>query len=547
MNNVLASIFPTHIYPSRIDRLKAVFVYTMLAIVTVVVVIVAISGVLVGGIASQLIPLSGLAIVGIGYALVRAKQLEIANMVIVIASMLMIITNNVLDGEVGVLTMLLNVLLLIMAGFLLETRGILLITASNIIQLFAFSAVEGVEGFDAAARTILAIIYAITGLVVFVYNKFVQANRLEGRDVEGSERLKLAEVNMRITRQASARESMDSALNSTLALILENYPQLYHAQVFLIDSDGIQARLVASTGMPGKQLLERNHSLAVGSLSVIGQTTFTGDPVIARTDDKNGVHRVNELLPETRLEAAFPLRVGTEIIGALDLQSKVLEELLENDRLTFQSLANSLSLAIDSIRQFEQAQARVEENQRLAEQTRTALREVERLNQRLIGRAWSEYVKGAGDNPGYSIDFATDHSNLFYDWTETLADAVRSNNLVQEGNVIAIPLRVRGQVVGAMEFELEENQDFTPEDLELITEVSERFGLAAENTRLVEESQRTAQRETLINQITSRFQSAQNVEATLAEAARSLSETLSADKVKIRLGTPESYENGKES
>ena len=454
MNNVLASIFPTHIYPSRIDRLKAVFVYTMLAIVTVVVVIVAISGVLVGGIASQLIPLSGLAIVGIGYALVRAKQLEIANMVIVIASMLMIITNNVLDGEVGVLTMLLNVLLLIMAGFLLETRGILLITASNIIQLFAFSAVEGVEGFDAAARTILAIIYAITGLVVFVYNKFVQANRLEGRDVEGSERLKLAEVNMRITRQASARESMDSALNSTLALILENYPQLYHAQVFLIDSDGIQARLVASTGMPGKQLLERNHSLAVGSLSVIGQTTFTGDPVIARTDDKNGVHRVNELLPETRLEAAFPLRVGTEIIGALDLQSKVLEELLENDRLTFQSLANSLSLAIDSIRQFEQAQARVEENQRLAEQTRTALREVERLNQRLIGRAWSEYVKGAGDNPGYSIDFATDHSNLFYDWTETLADAVRSNNLVQEGNVIAIPLRVRGQVVGAMEFEL---------------------------------------------------------------------------------------------
>ena len=81
----------------------------------------------------------------------------------------------------------------------------------------------------------------------------------------------------------------------------------------------------------------------------------------------------------------------------------------------------------------------------------------------------------------------------------------------------------------------------------MITEVSERFGLAAENTRLVEESQRTAQRETLINQITSRFQSAQNVEATLAEAARSLSETLSADKVKIRLGTPESYENGKES
>ena len=98
-----------------------------------------------------------------------------------------------------------------------------------------------------------------------------------------------------------------------------------------------------------------------------------------------------------------------------------------------------------------------------------------------------------------------------------------------------------------MEFELNANQEFEPEDLELIMEVSERFGLAAENTRLVEESQQTAQREMLINQITGRFQSAQNVEATLAEAARSLSETLSADKVMIRLGVPQQSTNGKDS
>jgi hypothetical protein len=54
----------------------------------------------------------------------------------------------------------------------------------------------------------------------------------------------------------------------------------------------------------------------------------------------------------------------------------------------------------------------------------------------------------------------------------------------------------------------------------------------------VEESQRIAQRETLINEISSRLQSANNVEATLAEAARSLNETLRANKVTIRLGIP---------
>jgi GAF domain-containing protein len=80
-----------------------------------------------------------------------------------------------------------------------------------------------------------------------------------------------------------------------------------------------------------------------------------------------------------------------------------------------------------------------------------------------------------------------------------MAEAVRFNHFVQEQQddrqIIAIPLRVRGQVVGAMEFELDVAQGFAPEDLALIQEVSERFGLAAENTRLIQESQRIAQRE----------------------------------------------------
>ncbi len=546
MNTILRSVFSTGNYNTRVEQLQANFLYTLIGIISLIVLFVAIPGVLDGSVASIFVPITMLIVLAIIYVLLRVGKLEMAAWIMIVSSLLIIAGNNILDGTIGILTIMLNLLLLIIAGFTLGVRGIVLIVISSIIQIFAFPAIEGFSNFGLSSRIPLAIVYIVAGLVLNIYNRFIQVNRLEGRDLEEGERLKLAEVNMRITRQASARESMDTALNSTLNLILENYPDIYHAQVFLIDSDGIQAKLAASTGEAGKRLMERAHSLAVGSLSVIGQCTFTGEAVIARPADKNTVHRVNDLLPLTKLEVAFPLRVGEEIIGALDLQSKELEVLGSNDRLTFQSLANSLSLAIDSIRQFDDAKARVEENQRLTEQTRTALREVERLNQRLIGRAWSEYVKGLDDNQGVLVDFADDSIQSLDTWTGTLTEAVESKNLVQEGNILAVPLRVRGQVVGAMEFELEDNQDFTPEDLELILEVSERFGLAAENTRLVEESQRSAQRATLINQITSRFQSAQNVEATLAEAARSLSDTLNAGKVMIRLGVPENTANGKE-
>lgn len=546
MNAVLQSIFSIEAYETRIDRIKAIFVYTLISIMFVVVNVVGITGVIDGGIVSAYIPLAALATLLLAYGLVRTKRMTIANWVLIITLSLLIIANNILDGSLGSLTLLLNVTLLILAGFLLETPGIIVIMISNVVQVFAFSGIAGLANNDLQSRVPIAVVYLLVSLIIYAYNRFIVASQLTGQDLESGERLKLAEINAKITQQASTRESLDTALNATLALILDNYETLYHAQIFLINEDGIQARLVASTGDAGKQLLARNHRLAVGSLSVIGQSTFSGEVVVTQVNAPDSIHRANDLLPDTTLEAAFPLRVGQKIIGALDLQSKVLKDLSANDRLTFQSLADSLSLAIDSISQFEQAQARIDENQRLAEQTRTALSEVERLNQRLIGRAWSEYSKGI-DDLGYAIDFTNEQTTVYNDWTHTLLDAVQSNNLVQDSNVIAIPLRVRGQVIGAMEFELNANQEFEPEDLELIMEVSERFGLAAENTRLVEESQQTAQREMLINQITGRFQSAQNVEATLAEAARSLSETLSADKVMIRLGVPQQSTNGKDS
>lgn len=375
-------------------------------------------------------------------------------------------------------------------------------------------------------------------MLVYAFLRFTEISRTEGIDSGGQERFKLAEINTQITRQASERMSLDDALNATLEVILENYPQFYHAQVFLIDEDGIQARLRASSREIGRSLLERGHSLAVGSLSVIGQCTFKGTPVIALASAENTVHRENQLLQQTQLEAAFPLRIGEKIIGALDLQSANNEMLSEYDQRSFQSLADSLSLAIDNIQQFEAAKSRVEENQRLAEQARTALREIERLNQRLIGRAWSEYLSGRNTELGFDVDLEGQHTELDIAWTPTLSNAAQSNAIVQEENIIAVPLRVRGTVIGAIEFELGPEGQFSPAEMELVQEVSDRFGLAVENTRLVEESQRIAQREALINEISSRLQSANNVETTLSEAARSMKETLHAEKVTIRLGIP---------
>jgi len=382
---------------------------------------------------------------------------------------------------------------------------------------------------------------AIFALIIF-YLRFARISRVEAEDIARQERLHLAEITTAIARKASERPNLEALLNYALSLIRENYPQFYHAQVFLVDDKRVQARLVASTGEAGRILLARAHALTVGSLSVIGQVTFRGEPIIAYAGTSDTIHRPNDVLPRTRTELAFPMRIQNEVVGALDLQSMQVVQLRDDEKQILQSLADSLALAIDNVRQYENSRARTLENQRLAEQARSALNEVQRLNKRLIGRAWSDYLKDKGQY-GLELDVESSQSRPFQGSTPALDEAIRERTLIQHKQHVAIPLQIRDQVIGALEFEVDDAEALSDDELELLREVTERLGLAAENARLVEESQRSAQREALINELSSRLQSANTVETTLTEAARGLRETLRAERIIIRLGsTPKKTE-----
>ncbi|MCS6836898.1 MAG: GAF domain-containing protein [Anaerolineae bacterium] len=433
------------------------------------------------------------------------------------------------SNSVPMLTLVAFILLM---GFFKEYKG--LAVALPVVVITYVLDPGDVIFADLASLSLL--IFGIF-ILVTLYLRFTRISRMEAEGIAGQERLRLAEITTAIARKASERPSLEVLLNYALALIRDRYPQFYHVQVFLIDDKRVQARLAASTGEAGRILMARAHALTVGSLSVIGQVTFRGEPIIAYADANNTIHRPNDVLPRTRTEVAFAMRIQEEIIGALDLQSLEVIQLGEDEKQILQSLADSLALAIDNVRQYENARARALENQRLAEQARSALNEVQRLNKRLIGRAWSDYLKDRGQY-GLEIDLDSNQSHLLQDSTPALDEAISERKLIQHGRQIALPLQIRDQVIGALEFEVDDAEALSDDDLEMLREVTQRLGLAAENARLVEESQRSAQREALINELSSRLQSANTVETTLTEAARGLRETLRAERIIIRLGSP---------
>lgn len=427
---------------------------------------------------------------------------------------------------------------ILVCGLFLYGRGIVLGLVISIASLTFAQLFPTREPNSLASYLILILTFLGTGVLVLLFLRLAKIGSMELQEQMNDERLRLATITTKIAGLISRRQPLSSVLNTTIEEILDGYPTIYHAQIFLIEEGGTRARLVASTGEVGQMLLNRQHGLDVGSQSVIGRVTASGQTVIARAGAADGIHKFNPLLPDTLVEAALPLRVGERVIGALDVQSRQIESFLQPEIPVFEALADTVAVALDNARLYEETERQLIENRNLVDQMQGAMGEVERLNRQLTGMAWMDFLQPNRDR--VNLDFSVQtglQANAV--WTPTLQEAAQGGSLVQHENngqqVISLPVRVRGVVVGAVEFTIPRS-DLSPDDLAVAQTVIERFGIAAESLRLYEESQRATVQEQRVNEIATRYQQVTSVDDLLSITVAELSQTLGAKTGSIRLG-----------
>lgn len=175
-----------------------------------------------------------------------------------------------------------------------------------------------------------------------------------------------------IARDTTSTLSTDVLLRRIVTLVVERF-NLYQASIFLLDDSGTYAVVRESFGPAAEQLKERKHKLAVGSRSVVGTVTATGEPFILNDVTTSTMYYPNPLLPETRSEMALPLRLGNRVIGALDLQSRNLNAFRKDELSGLTILADQIAVAIENARAYELAQKAVEE-----------MREVDRVKSQFL-------------------------------------------------------------------------------------------------------------------------------------------------------------------
>ncbi|HNN14739.1 MAG TPA: GAF domain-containing protein, partial [Anaerolineales bacterium] len=123
-----------------------------------------------------------------------------------------------------------------------------------------------------------------------------------------------------IAKDISGSLNLDELLSKSVNLIRERF-NFYHSAIFLLDIPGEFAVIREATGDAGAQMKRSGHKIGVGSKSIVGFVSGRGDMLVVNDTSKDATYYANPLLPDTRSEAALPLKVSDRILGVLDVQS----------------------------------------------------------------------------------------------------------------------------------------------------------------------------------------------------------------------------------
>lgn len=314
----------------------------------------------------------------------------------------------------------------------------------------------------------------------------------------------------------------DQLIQQVVELIQERF-NLYYVGLFLVDQAGEWAVLRAGTGEAGQKMLARNHRIRVG-VGMIGWCVANERPRIALRAELDDARLKNPDLPDTRSEAAIPLRSRGRVIGALTVQSAQPEAFDESTIVVFETMADQVAVALDNARLFRESQE--------------SLDSLNRAYGQITREDWQRLLKLRGDL-GYS-SYASGEVAMEAEWLPELVQAAREGRTVgTETAVLGVPIKVRDTVIGVIGgYKVGEVAKWTDEERTFLEDVADLLSVTLDSARSYQQVQVTAQRERVAAEVTARIRRSLETETILRSAAEELRRALGLPEVVIQLGVP---------
>ena len=117
--------------------------------------------------------------------------------------------------------------------------------------------------------------------------------------------------------------------------------------------------------------------------------------------------------------------------------------------------------------------------------------------------------------------------------------ALRQNKTVTSEKNLAIPIRVRGNVIGALNVthnvQDKTKSQWTMDEIAFLENVVEQLGIALDSARLYAETQQRAEQERLVSKATGRMRESLDVETVLRTAIDEIYQALNLENLVIQL------------
>jgi GAF domain-containing protein len=321
-----------------------------------------------------------------------------------------------------------------------------------------------------------------------------------------------------------------------------------------------------ATGDAGAQLKRIGHKLAVGSKSIVGYVAGKGEPLVVNDIRQDATHLPNPMLPDTRAEAAIPLKVGDRILGVLDVQSTIPYSFNTNDISIFQTLADQLAIAVSNSELFGEIQEHLSQH-RLLHHITTSAASGTTLEEALDSAVKGLQVTLGGDRAsillsnadrstltvkasvGYSenaSDITIPFGSGVTGWVAAHRKPLRVNDVTQEARYIlvspntrselALPLTFRNDILGVLNVESEQVGAYNENDEEMLGTLAGSLAAIIANARLLDHIRKQAERERLLNEVSSKIRRSTDMHTILATTIQELQRVTGARTAQIDIG-----------
>jgi len=339
-----------------------------------------------------------------------------------------------------------------------------------------------------------------------------QYNRLLQTAIELSEQTDRATLENRLVQSALSLLNADDA------------------QLWIQAEDRLELKAVRTTRSANDPRLSIDQDLA-------DQVFRTGLVLHFDTSPAQADYTSRIAQPPFRAALIVPVTWQGKIVGVFGItRSQPDQPFTPDDENSAQLLATQVAVVLANIA--------------LAERQQRTLDELNIVNRRLTGQAWAKQLQQLPGQAKYKqytqsgiraqlstalpeVDLAMKTQQPVA-WTQTDDQPVPTPYKA----TLATPITLRGEVLGALQVgEASQLRTWSDDDITFIQAVADQVAVALDNARLIEETERRAQREQLISEISRKMLAANDMRGIIQAAGDELGHALHVSRTEVKIGT----------